>query len=150
MDRSVGYYRKNDILELIMDKSDLQKRLKGLIKEEVKQAINERTYKHGGLLDPKNFDPIDPEVHIVGFGTMSRSALRMGIARRMEGAFKTAKDAAKGTAMTHTKYKNLEGLLGDKSVLLLMVKAEIEVAEQLDALRKKGGRRSIPIPNQNL
>ena len=133
-----------------MKKSDLHNRLKGLIKEEVETAINERAYKHGGLLDPKDFDPIDPEVHIVGFGTMSRSALRMGIARRMEGALKTAKDASKGTAMTHTQYKNLEGLIGDKSVLLLMIRAEIEVAEQLDALRRKGGRRAIPIPNQNL
>ena len=38
-------------------KSDLHNRLKDIIKEEVKTALTERSYKAGGLLDPENFDP---------------------------------------------------------------------------------------------
>ena len=56
-----------------MKKQDLRNRLKQLIKEEVGSVIAERSYRYGGLLDPDKFDPVDPEIHIVGFGTMARS-----------------------------------------------------------------------------
>ena len=131
-----------------MNKSDLHNRLKDIIKEEVGNALNERSYQAGGLLDPENFDPINPEVHIVGFGTMARDYLRKEIATRLEGALKTASDAAKGGSMSYDKFKSLISLIDDKSVLQLQIKAEIEVAEQLEKLRKKGGRRAQPIPKQ--
>ena len=131
-----------------MNKSDLHNRLKSLIKEEVESSITERSYVHGGLLDPDNFDPVDPEVHIKGFGTMTRSSLRTEIATRIEGAMKTAKDASLGGSNSFEKYKSLEGVFEDKGVLMIQIKAEIEISNQLEGLRTKGGRRAQPIPKQ--
>ncbi len=131
-----------------MDKQDLLNRIKGLVKEEVSSILSERNYQYGGLLDPDNFDPIDPEIHIVGFGTMARSSLRKEIATRLEGALKTAKDASAGGPNSYDKYKSLEGVLEDKGVLMQQIKAEVEIANQLEQLRIKGGRRAIPIPKQ--
>jgi hypothetical protein len=79
---------------------------------------------------------------------MSRSSLRKEIATRLEGALKTATDAAAGGPNSYDKYKSLEGVLEDKGVLMLQIKAEQEIAEQLESLRKKGGRRAQPIPKQ--
>jgi|TARA_R110001599_G_scaffold28947_1_gene99447 hypothetical protein len=131
-----------------MDKQDLANRIRGLVKEEVVSVLNERTYKYGGLLDAEDFDPIDPEIHIVGFGTMNRSSLRTEIATRIEGALKTAQDASAGDTNSYNKYKSLEGVFEDRGVLMLQIKAEIEIAQQLEGLREKGGRRSQPIPKQ--
>ena len=131
-----------------MKKRDLRNRLKGLIIEEVKSVLAERSYQHGGLLDPEKFDPVDPEVHIVGFGTMARSALRKEIVTRLEGALNTAKAAAAGTDTSYDSYRSLEGVLEDKGVLMNQIKAEIEIANELEQLRTKGGRRAIPIPKQ--
>ena len=131
-----------------MNKQDLANRIKGLVKEEVKSVLAERTYKYGGLLDPETFDPVDPEVHIIGFGTMTRSALRTEIATRIEGAMATAKDAAAGGSNSYDKYKSLEGVFTDKGVLMNQIKAEIEISQQLESLRTKGGRRAQPIPKQ--
>jgi hypothetical protein len=128
--------------------SDLKNKINTIIKEEITSVLAERTYKFGGLLDPETFDPIDPEIHIRGFGTMSRSSLRKEIATRLEGALKTATDAAAGGPNSYDKYKSLEGVLEDKGVLMLQIKAEQEIAEQLESLRKKGGRRAQPIPKQ--
>jgi hypothetical protein len=131
-----------------MKKQDLRNRLKGLIIQEVNNVLAERTYRFGGLLDPEKFDPVDPEVHIVGFGTMARSALRNEIVTRLEGALNTAKSAAAGSDTSYDSYKSLEGVLEDKGVLMQQIKAEIEIANELDELRKKGGRRAQPIPKQ--
>jgi len=131
-----------------MDKQDLVNRIKGLVEEEVSSLLSERNYQYGGLLDPDNFDPVDPEIHIVGFGTMARSSLRREIATRLEGALKTAKDASAGGPNSYDKYKSLEGVLEDKGVLMQQIKAEVEIANQLEQLRIKGGRRAIPIPKQ--
>ena len=128
--------------------SDLKNKINTIIKEEITSVLAERSYKFGGLLDPEKFDPIDPEIHIRGFGTMSRSSLRKEIATRLEGALKTATDAAAGGPNSYDKYKSLEGVLEDKGVLMLQIKAEQEIAEQLESLRKKGGRRAQPIPKQ--
>ena len=131
-----------------MKKQDLRNKLKGIIIQEVKSVLAERSYQYGGLLDPEKFDPVDPEVHIVGFGTMARSALRKEIVTRLEGALNTAKSAAAGTNTSYDSYKSLEGVLEDKGVLMQQIKAEIEIANELEQLRTKGGRRSIPIPKQ--
>jgi len=131
-----------------MKKSDLKNKLKEIIKEEVTSVVAERTYKYGGLLDPEKFDPVDPEVHIVGFGTMSRTSLRNEIVTRLEGALNTAKSAAAGSDSSYDSYKSLEGVLEDKGVLMQQIKAEVEIANELDELRTKGGRRAIPIPKQ--
>jgi hypothetical protein len=131
-----------------MKKQDLKNRLKGLIIQEVKSALAERSYQFGGLLDAENFDPVDPEVHIVGFGTMARSALRKEIMTRLEGALNTAKTAAAGSDSSYDSYRSLEGVLEDKGILMQQIKAEIEIANELDELRTKGGRRAIPIPKQ--
>ena len=131
-----------------MKKQDLRNKLKGIIIQEVKSVIAERSYQHGGLLDPEKFDPVDPEVHIIGFGTMARSALRKEIMTRLEGALNTAKSAAAGSDTSYDSYKSLEGVLEDKGILMQQIKAEIEIANELDELRIKGGRRAIPIPKQ--
>ena len=131
-----------------MNKQDLKNRIKNLVKEEVESVLKERSYKFGGLLDPEKFDPVDPEIHIVGFGTMSRSSLRKEIVTRIEGALKTAQDASTGGPNSYDKFKSLEGVFEDKGVLMLQIKAEVEIAEQLESLRKKGGRRAQPIPKQ--
>ena len=131
-----------------MKKQDLRNKLKGIIIQEVKSVLAERSYQYGGLLDPEKFDPVDPEVHIVGFGTMARSALRKEIVTRLEGALNTAKSAAAGSDTSYDSYKSLEGVFEDKGVLMLQIKAEMEIAEELEQLRKKGGRRAQPIPKQ--
>jgi hypothetical protein len=131
-----------------MKKQDLRNKLKEIINEEVKSVLAERSYQYGGLLDPDKFDPVDPEVHIVGFGTMARSALRKEIVTRLEGALNTAKSAAAGSDTSYDSYKSLEGVLEDKGVLMQQIKAEQEIANELEQLRTKGGRRSIPIPKQ--
>ena len=131
-----------------MKKQDLRNKLKGLIIEEVKSVIAERSYRYGGLLDPEKFDPVDPEVHIVGFGTMARSSLRKEIVTRLEGALNTAKSAAAGTDSSYDSYRSLEGVLEDKGILMQQIKAEIEIANELEQLRTKGGRRAIPIPKK--
>tara|TARA_Y100000592_G_scaffold78815_1_gene124064 strand:- start:124 stop:522 length:399 start_codon:yes stop_codon:yes gene_type:complete len=131
-----------------MKKQDLRNKLKGIIIQEVKSVLAERSYQFGGLLDPEKFDPVDPEVHIIGFGTMARSALRKEIVTRLEGALNTAKSAAAGTDTSYESYKSLEGVLEDKGVLMQQIKAEQEIANELEGLRKKGGRRAIPIPKQ--
>ena len=131
-----------------MKKQDLRNKLKGLIIQEVNDVIAERSYRYGGLLDPEKFDPVDPEVHIVGFGTMARSALRKEIVTRLEGALNTAKSAAAGSDTSYDSYKSLEGVLEDKGVLMQQIKAEQEIANELEQLRTKGGRRAIPIPKQ--
>ena len=131
-----------------MNKQDLRNKLKGLIIQEVNNVLAERSYRYGGLLDPEKFDPVDPEVHIVGFGTMARSSLRKEIVTRLEGALNTAKNASAGSNTSYDSYKSLEGVLEDKGVLMQQIKAEIEIANELEQLRTKGGRRSIPIPKQ--
>ena len=131
-----------------MKKQDLRNKLKGLIIQEVKSVIAERSYQFGGLLDAEKFDPVDPEVHIVGFGTMTRSALRQEIITRLEGALNTAKNASAGSNTSYDSYKSLEGVLEDKGVLMQQIKAEQEIANELEQLRTKGGRRAIPIPKQ--
>ena len=131
-----------------MKKQDLRNKLKGIIIQEVKDVLAERSYQYGGLLDPDKFDPVDPEVHIVGFGTMARSALRKEIVTRLEGALNTAKSAAAGSDTSYDSYKSLEGVLEDKGVLMQQIKAEQEIANELEQLRTKGGRRAIPIPKQ--
>ena len=131
-----------------MKKQDLRNKLKGLIIQEVKSVIAARSYQFGGLLDAEKFDPVDPEVHIVGFGTMARSALRKEIVTRLEGALNTAKSAAAGSDTSYDSYKSLEGVLEDKGVLMQQIKAEQEIANELEQLRTKGGRRAIPIPKQ--
>ncbi len=131
-----------------MKKQDLRNKLKGIIIQEVKGVLAERSYQFGGLLDPEKFDPVDPEVHIVGFGTMARSALRKEIVTRLEGALNTAKSAAAGSESSYDSYRSLEGVLEDKGILMQQIKAEIEIANELEQLRTKGGRRAIPIPKQ--
>ena len=131
-----------------MKKQDLRNKLKGIIIQEVKSVIAERSYQYGGLLDPEKFDPVDPEVHIVGFGTMARSSLRKEIVTRLEGALYTAKTAAAGSETSYDSYRSLEGVLEDKGILMQQIKAEIEIPNELEQLRTKGGRRAIPIPKQ--
>ena len=131
-----------------MKKQDLRNKLKEIIIQEVKSVLAERSYQYGGLLDPEKFDPVDPEVHIVGFGTMARSSLRKEIVTRLEGALNTAKSAAAGSDSSYDSYRSLEGVLEDKGILMQQIKAEIEIANELEQLRTKGGRRAIPIPKQ--
>ena len=131
-----------------MKKTYLHNILKSIIEDEVESVLSERKYKYGGVLDLEKLDPVDPQIHIVGFGTMSRTSLRKEIVTRLEGALKSAKNAAANPSVAYDTYKTLEGILGDESVLMLQMLADNEVSDQLEELRKKGGRRTMPIPPQ--
>ena len=131
-----------------MKKTDLHNKLKSIIEEEVESVLSERKYKYGGVLDLEKLDPVDPQIHIVGFGTMSRTSLRKEIVTRLEGALKSAKNAATNPSVAYDTYKTLVGTLADDSVLMLQMRADMEVSDELEALRTKGGRRAIPIPPQ--
>jgi len=131
-----------------MKNKDLHNKLKSIIDEEVNNVLAERNYKYGGILDIEKLDPVDPQIHVVGFGTMNRTSLRKEIVTRLEGALKSAKNAASNPNIAYDTYKTLESIIGDDSVLMLQLRADNEVSQQLEDMRKKGGRRAIPIPPQ--
>ena len=89
----------------MMKKTDLHNKLKSIIEEEVESVLSERKYKYGGVLDLEKLDPVDPQIHIVGFGTMSRTSLRKEIVTRLEGALKSAKNAAANPSVAYDTYK---------------------------------------------
>jgi hypothetical protein len=126
---------------------DLKDKLKNLISEELASIMVETSGRAGGLLNPKNFDPVDPEVHIAGYGTMTRSALRDEIARRLEMLTKSAKQAA-ATETSYANYESMLPLLTEKGMIATFIKAELAVADELEAMRTQGGRRNTPIPKQ--
>lgn len=126
--------------------NDHKNRIKNVIREEVNRYLNEINYKYGTVVDPKNMDPNDPEVNIHNYGSMPRSQLRVEITRRLNGALKTSRQAESGES--ERLYKNLESLMEPKGVLVSLIKAELDIARQLEDLRSKGGRRTIPIPKQ--
>jgi hypothetical protein len=131
-----------------MQGKDLKNRLKQIIREEVAQVIKEESYKFGTLADPKDMDPNDPMVKVSGFASLNRSSIRTQIVDRLSGALATAKDAAKGGDSSYEAYKQLQDLISDSGILYKLIGAELDVANQLEAKRLKGGRRSIPIPKQ--
>ena len=81
----------------------------------------------------KSLKKFDPNLKIIVLDTTAR----------------TAKDAATGGSNSYDKFKSLEGVLEDKGVLMQQIKAEQEIANELEQLRTKGGRRAIPIPKQS-
>ena len=131
-----------------MQGKDLKNRLKQIIREEVVNALKEETYKFGTLADPKDMDPNDPMVKVKGFASLNRSSIRTQIVDRLSGALTTAKDAAEGSPSSYEAYKQLQDLISDDGVLFKLIGAELDIANQLEAKRLKGGRRSIPIPKQ--
>ena len=131
-----------------MQGKDLKNRLKQIIREEVAQALKEESYKFGTLADPKDMDPNDPMVKVSGFASLNRSSIRTQIVDRLSGALATAKDAAKGGDSSYEAYKQLQDLISDAGILYKLIGAELDIANQLEAKRLKGGRRSIPIPKQ--
>jgi hypothetical protein len=131
-----------------MKGQDLKNRLKQIIREEITQVINEESYKFGTLADPKDMDPNDPMVKVSGFASLNRSSIRTQIVDRLSGALATAKDAAKGGPNSYQAYKQLQDLISDAGILYKLIGAELDVANQLESKRLKGGRRSIPIPKQ--
>ena len=131
-----------------MNGKDLKNRLHNIIREEINILINEESYKFGTLADPKEMDPNDPMVKVNGFGTLNRTSIRTQIVDRLEGALTTAKDAAGGGPSSYEAYKQLQDLISDAGILYKLIGAELDTANQLEAKRLKGGRRSIPIPKQ--
>jgi len=130
-----------------MNGQDFKDRLHRLIESEIRNVLSEGTGRYGSIADPKNFDPLDPEVHITGYGVLLRSQLRSEIANRLKTMTKTAQDAS-GSEFPYNQYKALLSLIGEKGVLTRFILAELDVADELESLRTKGGRRSIPIPKQ--
>ena len=126
---------------------DLKEKLRNLISEEIASVMMEASGRAGGLLNPKDFDPIDPEVHITGYGTMSRSALREEIARRLEMLTKSAKEAA-AAETSYANYESMLPLLTEKGMIASLIRAELAVADEMEAIRTQGGRRTTPIPKQ--
>jgi len=131
-----------------MQHQKLKNRLKQIIQEEVDLALNETSYKFGKLADPKEMDPNDPMVKVTGFATLNRTSIRNQIVDRLSGALATAKDAANGGTESYQAYKQLQSLISDASILFKLIGAELDVANQLESTRLKGGRRTIPIPKQ--
>ena len=131
-----------------MQGKDFKNRIKQIIKEEVSLLLKEETYKFGKLADPKKMDPNDPMVKVTGFASMNRSSIRSQIVDRLSGALATAKDAARGTDESYQAYKQLQDLISDAGILYKLIGAELDIANQLEGKRLKGGRRSIPIPKQ--
>jgi|TARA_R110000822_G_scaffold51800_2_gene134605 hypothetical protein len=131
-----------------MQKNDLKYRLKQIIREEVTSMLQEDSYKFGTLADPKKMDPNDPMVKVDGFASMNRSSIRTQIVDRLSGALSTAKDAARGGDESYQAYKQLQDLISDAGILYKLIGAELDVANALEATRLKGGRRTIPIPEQ--
>lgn len=126
---------------------DLKEKLRNLISEEIASVMMEASGRAGGLLNPKDFDPVDPEVHITGYGTMTRSALREEIARRLEMLTKSAKEAA-AAETSYANYESMLPLLTEKGMIASLIRAELAVADELEDIRTQGGRRTTPIPKQ--
>jgi|TARA_R110000787_G_scaffold220910_2_gene329693 hypothetical protein len=131
-----------------MQGNDLKYRLKQIIREEVFSALEEDTYKFGTLADPKKMDPNDPMVKVNGFASMNRSSIRSQIVDRLSGALATSKDAARGGNESYQAYKQLQDLISTDGILYKLIGAELDVANELESTRLKGGRRTIPIPKQ--
>ena len=112
-----------------MQGKDFKNRIKQIIKEEVSLLLKEETYKFGKLADPKKMDPNDPMVKVTGFASMNRSSIR-------------------GTDESYQAYKQLQDLISDSGILYKLIGAELDTANQLEATRLKGGRRTITIPKQ--
>ena len=124
--------------------NQLRDKIKNLVIEELNTIMNET--QAGSLLN-KDFDPVDPEVHIAGYGVMLRSQLRTEITNRITALAKTAK-LAETDETPYDSYKTMMGIIGDKGILMRFIQAELAVADELEAMRTKGGRRAIPIPKQ--
>jgi 5-formyltetrahydrofolate cyclo-ligase len=110
----------------------------------------EASDKYGMIANPKNVDPVDPELIVKGFGSYTRSTLRDSVANRLTQLAKLAKDAnnASDPETANRLMRNLAAALDTSNVLYHMVKADVETAEELESMRTKGGRRSVPIPKQ--
>lgn len=123
-------------------------KLSQILDKDLFKSLTENMEIVGSLVDPKNMDPIDPEVNIKGYGSMLRSQLRSNILKRLQGAVSTAKTAQQSENSSNQLYKNLYSLFEPNGVLRSMIKAELDVADELESMRTKGGRRAVPIPKQ--
>lgn len=114
------------------------------------QIVKPDSHAVGQLVDATNFNPDDPEILVSGFGTYSRSALQLAILNRLKGLYKIASEASKSEPhVAYRLYNNIRILLDTKTgVIPRLVQAEIDVSNQLDAMRAKGGKRNIIIPKQ--
>jgi hypothetical protein len=123
--------------------------IRKIVKEEYNKLMEE-SEKYGTLANPKNVDPIDPELIVKGFGSYTRSTLRDSIANRLQQLSKLAKDAnsAQDQETANRLMRNLAAAIDPSNVLFHMIKADVEISEQMEAMRTKGGRRSMPIPKQ--
>jgi hypothetical protein len=123
--------------------------IRKIVKEEYSKLMEE-SGKYGTLANPKNVDPIDPELIVKGFGSYTRSTLRDSIANRLQQLSKLAKDAnsAQDPETANRLMRNLAAAIDPSNVLFHMIKADVEISEQMEAMRTKGGRRSMPIPKQ--
>jgi hypothetical protein len=123
--------------------------IKKIVREEISK-IMEETGKYGALANPKTVDPVDPEIIIKGFGSYTRTTLRDSIASRLSQLSKLAKDAnaSQDPETSNRLMRNLAAAVDPSNVLYHMIKADVEVSDQLESMRTKGGRRSMPIPKQ--
>jgi hypothetical protein len=123
--------------------------IRKIVKEEYNKLMEE-SGKYGTLANPKNVDPIDPELIVKGFGSYTRSTLRDSIANRLQQLSKLAKDAnsAQDPETANRLMRNLAAAIDPSNVLFHMIKADVEISEQMEEMRTKGGRRSMPIPKQ--
>jgi hypothetical protein len=123
--------------------------IRKIVKEEYSKLMEE-SGKYGTLANPKNVDPIDPELIVKGFGSYTRSTLRDSVANRLQQLSKLAKDAnsAQDPETANRLMRNLAAAIDPSNVLFHMIKADVEISEQMEEMRTKGGRRSMPIPKQ--
>jgi len=123
--------------------------IRKIVKEEYSKLMEE-SGKYGTLANPKDVDPIDPELIVKGFGSYTRSTLRDSVANRLQQLSKLAKDAnsAQDPETANRLMRNLAAAIDPSNVLFHMIKADVEISEQMEEMRTKGGRRSMPIPKQ--
>ncbi len=96
-----------------------------------------------------DMDVLDPSIEISGFRTMKRSTAIEFVYRRLDGLAKSLRAAKNDPTQIYTRAKSMRDALDPKTgELYATVQALIDVAEELDALREKGGRRETPIPKQ--
>ncbi len=112
-------------------------RIKEIIKEELEGPV-------GRIADPRSFDPEDPQVIVRGAGTYRRSHVR----KKINAMLADLSDRSR-LARSASDYQVIDRLIYQKwGNLKHFLQAELDVAEELEQMRRRGGIRSRGISKQ--
>jgi hypothetical protein len=119
-----------------------------LMNDDIRINIDEKTFMGKLEDDGPKMDVLDPSIVIDGFRTMKRSTAIEFLYRRLDGLTKSLR-SANTPEQIYTRAKSLRDSLDPRTgEIFATVQALIDVAEELEAIRSKGGRRDVPIPKQ--